>query len=230
MHGPMNHPSINATHPAMLACQRCNSDVQLPYRFPIIRETHFCDLDPCLQNNDGVVIRSAQNLQDAQAGYACDYCTKRQPCAYNEVKECCKGHTDLSQKLRECGDCINYIGKRHATRLMNDAYGRGTVRGQVENTNLRAYHDTARVTAAEAIMTCRTTKFQCVDYVDMIQRLVEHEVPDNSRVMAEVDMRRRKFGKVTLRNVAVLYGQRPKWRNDNSIPQVWYSSPYEFVK
>ena len=39
MHGPMNHPSINGTHPAMLACRRCNSDVQLPYRFPIIPET-----------------------------------------------------------------------------------------------------------------------------------------------------------------------------------------------
>ena len=36
MHGPMNHPCINGTHPAMFACQRCNSDVQLPYRFPRI--------------------------------------------------------------------------------------------------------------------------------------------------------------------------------------------------
>ena len=34
LHGPINHESINGTHPAMLAAQRCNSDVQLPYRFP----------------------------------------------------------------------------------------------------------------------------------------------------------------------------------------------------
>ena len=40
LHGPMNHESINGTHPAMLAAQRCNSDVQLPYRFPNIKESH----------------------------------------------------------------------------------------------------------------------------------------------------------------------------------------------
>ena len=39
LHGPMLHESINATHSAMLAGQRCNSDVQLPYRFPIIPQT-----------------------------------------------------------------------------------------------------------------------------------------------------------------------------------------------
>ena len=30
LHGPMNHESLNGTHPAMLAAQCCNSDVQLP--------------------------------------------------------------------------------------------------------------------------------------------------------------------------------------------------------
>ena len=50
MHGPMNHPSVKRTHPAMLACHRCNSDVQLPYRFPIISETHGCDDEACLPN------------------------------------------------------------------------------------------------------------------------------------------------------------------------------------
>lgn len=35
MHGPMNHESLNGAHPALLVAQRCNSDVQLPYRFPI---------------------------------------------------------------------------------------------------------------------------------------------------------------------------------------------------
>ena len=33
LHGPMNHESMNGTHPALLAAQRRNSDVQLPYRF-----------------------------------------------------------------------------------------------------------------------------------------------------------------------------------------------------
>lgn len=229
MHGPMNHPCINATHPAMLACQRCNSDVQLPYRFPIVPETHCCDDVTCLQQDHKTLIRAAQTAQDAQAGYACDYCTKRQPCAFNEVKECTKGHTNLSDKLRLGGDCVNYIGKRHATRLMNDAYGRGIVRGQVENTNLRAYHNTSRVTAAEAIMTCRTTRFSGVEYVNLIQRLTDHVLPDNASVIAEVDTRHRKFRKITLRDSALLYGQRPRVCFDGSLTTVWYLSPYEFV-
>ena len=92
LHGPMNHASLNGTHPAMLAAQRCNSDVQLPYRFPIIKETHSCPEEKCLQTNDDAIVQAAQVSQDAQAGYACDDCTKRQPMALNEVKECCKGH------------------------------------------------------------------------------------------------------------------------------------------
>ena len=43
MHGPMNNESINGTHPAILATQRCSSDVQIPYRFPIDQSLHCCD-------------------------------------------------------------------------------------------------------------------------------------------------------------------------------------------
>ena len=87
MHGPMNHPSIHGTHPAMLACHRCNSDAQLPYRFPIIPESHCCDDETwLLDDDDKDLVHAAQAAQDAQAGYAFDYCTKRQPCACNGVK------------------------------------------------------------------------------------------------------------------------------------------------
>ena len=72
LHGPMNHESINGTHPAMLAAQRCNSDVQLPYRFPIIKESHVCRHCKCILNNDKVMVEAMQMAQDAQAGYACD--------------------------------------------------------------------------------------------------------------------------------------------------------------
>ena len=34
LHGPMNHESLNGAHPALVTA-RCNSDVQLPYRFPV---------------------------------------------------------------------------------------------------------------------------------------------------------------------------------------------------
>ena len=116
----------------MLAAQRFNSDVQLPYRFPILQATHSnCDKS-CVEDDEAcedLIVRAAQVAQDAQAGYACDYCTKRPPMAFNEVKECCKGHQELSQKLR--GQSTSYVGKRHAMRLMSDAYGKGIVRGQV---------------------------------------------------------------------------------------------------
>ena len=95
--------------------------------------------------------------------------------------------------MRMNENCVNYIRKRHATRLMNDAYGRGIVRGQVENMNLRAYHQLSRVTAAEAIITCRTSRFAGVEYVNVVERLTDHVLPDNVTVIAEVDTRQRKF-------------------------------------
>ena len=85
MHGPMSHPSINGAHPAMLVCHRCNSDVQFPYRFPIILESHCCDDKTGLRNDDKALVHAAQAAQDAQAGYDCDDCTKRQHCAFNDV-------------------------------------------------------------------------------------------------------------------------------------------------
>ena len=94
MHGPMNHPCINGTHPAMLAFRRCNSDAKLLYRFPIIPESDCGDDEACLRNDDKAVVHAAQRAQDAQAGHAFEYSTKRQPCAFNEVNECCKGHTN----------------------------------------------------------------------------------------------------------------------------------------
>merc|ERR1711986_35285 len=40
LHGPMNHESLNGTHPALMAVSGDNSDVQLPYRLPLCAETH----------------------------------------------------------------------------------------------------------------------------------------------------------------------------------------------
>jgi hypothetical protein len=107
LHGPMNQESVNGTHPAMLAAHQFNSDVQLPYRFPITEETHSpaCD-GRCYDGADeAVIVQAAQASQDAQAGYACDYSNKRQPMAFNEVKECCKGHARLGEKLS--GEHVN---------------------------------------------------------------------------------------------------------------------------
>ena len=77
LHGPMNHESLNGTHPCMLAAQRFNSDVQLPYRVPITSESCTCGKGCADKQNDAAFIKVVQLAQDAQAGYACDYCTKR---------------------------------------------------------------------------------------------------------------------------------------------------------
>jgi len=64
LHGPMNEPNINGTHPAMLATQQCNSDVQLPFRLPVIAETHssLCPVgEQCLTMFDvGDVVKACQ--------------------------------------------------------------------------------------------------------------------------------------------------------------------------
>eukprot|EP00959_Pyramimonas_sp_CCMP1952_P365375 7652367-Pyramimonas_sp.AAC.1 len=119
----MNRESLNGTHPCTLPAQRFNSDVQLPYRFPIAEvcctRGKACDK----KLNDAAIIKVAQVAQDAQAGCACDYCTKRQPMAFHEVKECCKGIEKLGRQLQ--GENVNRIGKRVAHRIMSDAYGKG---------------------------------------------------------------------------------------------------------
>ena len=49
---------------------------------------------------------------------------------------------------------------------MSDAYGKGIVRGQVENTNLRAYSRDSDVTSAESIKTCQAVNLVGANYVD----------------------------------------------------------------
>jgi hypothetical protein len=104
--------------------------------------------------------------------------------AFNEVKECCQGHQDLTERLH--GESLNYIGKRHAMRIMSDAYGKGIVRGQAENTNLRAYSiEGGAVTLAESFRTCQTEAFLGREYVDMIEK------NERSRARASADSFRR---------------------------------------
>ena len=159
----MNHEYLNGTHPALLVALRFNSDVQLPYRMPIIQQTHsdLCDSETCLEEVDpSEIIDIVQNNQNAQAGYACDYCAKNQALAFNEVCQCCKGYETLTKKLS--GESKNHLAGRLRKRLLSDALGKGIVRGQVENTNLRVHGKDHDVTAAECFRTCATHAFSDV--------------------------------------------------------------------
>ena len=69
------------------------------------------------------------------------------------------------------------------------------MRGQVENTNLRAYHKKGDVTAAEAIMTATTTGFYGRNYVDFVEALQDNIIRPNSTKLVEIDARSKKKGK-----------------------------------
>ena len=105
---------------------------------------------------------------------------------------------------------------------MSDAYGKGIVRGQVENTNLRAYSRDTDVTSAESIKTCQTVNFFGNKYVDVIQRLNDKVKSDRNIILTELDMRSKQYREVSFPEVATLYGERPR------DERVWYLSPYGF--
>ena len=102
LHGPMNHESLNGTSLAMLSVQQFNSDVQLPYRLPLCQQTHSAACaDACVEEADEQnIVEAAQFGQDAQPGYACDYCSKRQPMAFNEAIE---DHERIMEEDRRSG-------------------------------------------------------------------------------------------------------------------------------
>ena len=101
--GRRNDEWLNGSHPALLVSLRCNSDVQVPYRFPITPHTHadeLCGRSDCCGDDDAAVVYAAQVAQDSQCGYACDYGNKRGPLAINEAKEMQKGMSQLGERLR----------------------------------------------------------------------------------------------------------------------------------
>ena len=221
LHGPMNEANINGTHPAMLATQHCNSDVQLPYRLPLTADTHssMCPLgEQCLQlYSEGDVVKACQLAQDAQAGYACDYQNKRQPCGCNEVRECCVGLSKLGESLHN--QPLAYQGKRYMTRVLCHAYNNGIVRSAVENRNLRAYARDHDITFAESFRTCATTVFAGIEYIQMVDKVTANKVVHFQR-----DMRNPSRVKLTSKSMALLYGHRPL-----AHAELKYLSPYEFT-
>ena len=107
LHGPMNDESLNGCMAPLLAgCPgfNFNNDVQIPYRFPIIKELHDSTLcaESCWENTDETeMILAAQTQQNAQAGYAADYQCKRSAQSFNEVKEAKKGHHAMAGQIAD---------------------------------------------------------------------------------------------------------------------------------
>ena len=97
------------------------------------------------------------------------------------------------------------------------------MRGQVENTNLRANNNGKSVTHAESFKTCQTEAFFGREYVNTIERLNDKVERDGSGQVFLVDRRNPRKKQVTIKDVSTLYGQRPQ------VPDLWFLSPYDFV-
>ena len=222
LHGPYGHPYLNPCHPAVLAGMRGgNNDVQLAYRLPYRCEV--CGLQPTAQELQNIAL-AAQRAQDAQTGYCSDYCAKNQPMGFHEIKEYQKGHIALSATLKN--DSINQIGRRHANRILSDAYCKGIVRGQVECCNLRANHVENQIVAAERISTANFSLFPGHAYLRVADAVFQTESGRPQKTSYVKTPRAPRTGARHLREAvtAEAYGHRPC----NSL--CWPLSPFEFTR
>ena len=106
---------------------------------------------------------------------------------------------------------------------MSDAYGKGIVRGQAENTNLRCNGRENDVSHAETFRTSQTESFSGKEYLKVIETLNDQKPSVQAVSFCEIDARNPRRRKITIRDVSTLYGQRPKHED------IWHLSPYEFV-
>ena len=175
MHCPINEPNLSNCHPALLAGLRCNVNVQLPDRLPIIAETHSdrCDKNCIDLHSAASLTLVLQIAQNAKAGYACDYSNERSAFAVNELKEFCKGQGDLASSL--AGQCTAYLAKRAVQRLISDLYGKGIARGAVEAHNLLVYSQDHRPEAAETVRTAECRQMPGKAYVARVERAMGEE-------------------------------------------------------
>ena len=220
--GPCNDESLNGHHPALLAALRCNGDVQVPYRFPIMPEYHHAS---CQQDCDQTMpiwslVRDAQITQAAQTGYQCDYQNKRLPICRHEAKEWEKGQKNLQAELHDKKP--GYVGARLAKRLITDCYARGVCRGAVECTNLILHSQHHDPTRAEAIKTAPVAEMALQYPLHLIQCLYNEEPWPQEPRRKQVDRRNYFRRQLTDCPFWTAYGAR------GSTPSLHRLSAYEF--
>ena len=227
--GPCNDPNLNGNHPAMLAALRCNGDVQVPYRFPIIEELHEacgrCALECASQQDLSEISRQAQVNQAAQAGYACDYQNKRLPIAVHEVQEWQKSHKELETELQD-NPHGGYVGARASKRLMTQCFARGVCRGAVECVNLVDHLEHSDPTAAEAIKTGQVTEMSLHFGLQLLRAATRGEPLPPEREKIQTDTIAKDVNKkpIARPQLWTLYGNRGK------DPRVEHLSAYEFAR
>ena len=223
--GPCNDGNLNATHPALLASLRCNSDVQVPFRFPITSYTHRGDI--CGHECDKKMpvwslALQAQRTQAAQAGYACDYMNKRNPIAVHEVNAWMAGQQRLYEELKDTK--TGYLGARAAKRLMTDCYGRGVVRGAVESTKLILDSQHSDPTHAESIKTAQVTEISLHFPMELLKHIADRRPWPEEPTRKIVDKRNPMHKQLVDCPPWTVYGGR------GQRPEIHMLSPYEFAK
>ena len=223
--GPCNDGNLNATHPALLASLRCNSDVQVPFRFPITSYTHRGDI--CGHECDKKMpvwslALQAQRTQAAQAGYACDYMNKRNPIAVHEVNAWMAGQQHLYEELKDTK--TGYLGARAAKRLITDCYGRGVVRGAVESTKLILDSQHSDPTHAESIKTAQVADISLHFLMKLLEHIADGRPWPEEPTRKIVDKRNPMIKQLADCPPWTVYGGR------GQRPEVHMLSPYEFAK
>ncbi len=223
--GPCNDGNLNATHPALLASLRCNSDVQVPFRFPTTSCSHRGDI--CGHECDKKLpiwslANTAQTNQAAQAGYGCDYMNKRNPIAVQEVKAWMAGQQHLYEEIKETK--TGYLGARAAKRLITDCYGRGVVRGAVESTKLILDSQHNDPTHAESIKTAPVTEISLHFAMELLKHIAEGKQWPQEPTRKIVDKRNPMNKQLMDCPPWTVYGGR------GQRPEVHMLSPYEFAR
>ena len=154
--GPFNHEYLRPTNACLSTQARCNTDVILMYRFPIIAETHS---EMCLSGAACYMHENAELLQKRVyqsqhnvAAYMAMYMSKSNPIARTKVNGFIEAQTMLRRKLRtEQGLSTPQIIEGAVRRLMTDLHGNGVTQMAVETSNLLTSRNDNDITAAESI-------------------------------------------------------------------------------
>ena len=77
---------------------------------------------------------------------------------------------------------------------------------------------------AESFRTAGVELFYGRDYLEAVEQMSDGRVHCPARSPLNVDARNKHYKKVTVRDMALFYGQRPK------VSDMWHLSPYEFVR
>jgi Methionine synthase I, cobalamin-binding domain len=167
-----------------------------------------------------------QTSQAATVGYQTDYASKRKPIPVQEIRLWTQGHRAL--RIRNVRAPIGYLTRRHAKRILSDAYCRGVVRGAVEASNLSAHFSEHDPLAAETVRTADSTNFPGAALLARLEFLADAAAVSAAaaavRAHATVDPRDPRRRKVQIRDVEFLYGHR------GGHPFLWYLGPFEFVR